>query len=80
MILIKHYYIVKKILLGNKCDLIEGQNVGHPDAQQYADQLKIPFVDVSAKTGKNLDLALKQGLLYALKSQHDSNMHPNVIF
>ena len=63
-LLIKHYSLVKKMLLGNKCDLIKQKVVDVSTAQKYANHLEIPFLEVSAKNGTNLKQAFRQGLLY----------------
>ena len=65
--LIKHYPKVKKMLLGNKNDLVKAKIVDYSTAKQYADHLEIPFLEVSAKTCTNIKQAFMQGFLYDLR-------------
>jgi Ras-related protein Rab-8A len=48
---------VNKILIGNKCDWEEKRVVSTERGQQLADELGIPFLEVSAKTNNNIDKA-----------------------
>ncbi|KAI9360075.1 P-loop containing nucleoside triphosphate hydrolase protein [Zopfochytrium polystomum] len=45
---------VRKVLVGSKADL-EEREVAREEAQDYADRLNIPYFEVSAKTGENVD-------------------------
>ena len=47
---------VRIILVGNKCDMEERQ-VEYDVARQFADERAIPFMEVSAKDGTNVELA-----------------------
>lgn len=47
---------VNKLLVGNKCDM-ENKAVDYSTAKQYADQLEIPFLETSAKTGDQVENA-----------------------
>mmetsp|Transcript_30668 Transcript_30668/g.53821 ORF Transcript_30668/g.53821 Transcript_30668/m.53821 type:complete len:207 (-) Transcript_30668:271-891(-) len=47
---------VNKLLVGNKCDM-ENKAVDYATAKQYADQLEIPFLETSAKTGDQVENA-----------------------
>ena len=82
IMLIKHYSKVKKMLLGNKNDLIKAKIVDYSMAKQYADHLEIPFLEVSAKTCTNIKQAFMQGLLYDLISndifQEKLSVHKSV--
>jgi GTPase SAR1 family protein len=42
------------IIVGNKSDLIEERRVKFIEANEFCDKLKIPYVEVSAKTGVNV--------------------------
>lgn len=44
----------KKILIGNKLDLVNKRTVTEEDGKLLADRLGIPFIEVSAKTGQNI--------------------------
>ena len=46
---------VSVILVGNKCDLEDNREVLKEDGEELAKKLKIQFMEVSAKTGENLD-------------------------
>lgn len=48
---------VKKILIGNKCDWEEKRVVSTERGQQLADELGIPFLEVSAKSNLNVEKA-----------------------
>ncbi|CAF1605701.1 unnamed protein product, partial [Didymodactylos carnosus] len=48
---------VVKILIGNKCDLIDEQQrqVEHEEAKQYAEVLNIPYFETSTLMGENME-------------------------
>ncbi|KAF2748069.1 NCA2-domain-containing protein [Sporormia fimetaria CBS 119925] len=48
---------VNKILIGNKCDWEEKRAVSTEQGQKLADELGIPFLEVSAKSNINVDKA-----------------------
>ncbi|CRK44749.1 hypothetical protein BN1723_006275 [Verticillium longisporum] len=48
---------VNKILIGNKCDWEDKRVVSTEQGQQLADELGIPFLEVSAKSNINIDQA-----------------------
>ena len=48
---------VHKILIGNKCDWEEKRAVTTEQGQQLADELGIPFLEVSAKNNTNIEKA-----------------------
>jgi Ras-related protein Rab-8A len=48
---------VNKILIGNKCDWDEKRVVSTEQGQALADELGIPFLEVSAKSNINIDKA-----------------------
>ena len=48
---------VKKILIGNKCDWEEKRAVSVERGQALADELGIPFLEVSAKSNINVEKA-----------------------
>ena len=45
---------IKKILVGNKCDLESERKVTEEEGKKLANELGINFFEVSAKTGKNV--------------------------
>lgn len=48
---------VKKLLIGNKSDLVERKAVEYSAAKDFADELQIPFIETSAKTSTNVEEA-----------------------
>lgn len=48
---------VNKILIGNKCDWEEKRQVSTEQGQALANELGIPFMEVSAKTNINIEKA-----------------------
>nr|CAD1842177.1 unnamed protein product [Ananas comosus var. bracteatus] len=48
---------VCKLLVGNKCDLVENKVVETEKAQAFADSLGIPFLETSAKESINVEKA-----------------------
>lgn len=48
---------VNKILIGNKCDWEDKRAVSTERGQALADELGIPFLEVSAKSNINIDKA-----------------------
>ncbi|KAK9690198.1 hypothetical protein RND81_09G111000 [Saponaria officinalis] len=48
---------VCKLLVGNKCDLVENKVVDTQMGQALADELGIPFLETSAKEALNVEKA-----------------------
>ncbi|PPD67412.1 hypothetical protein GOBAR_DD35715 [Gossypium barbadense] len=48
---------VCKLLVGNKCDLVENKVVDTQRAKAFADELVIPFLETSAKDAINVEQA-----------------------
>ncbi|KAJ3195396.1 GTP-binding protein of the rab [Irineochytrium annulatum] len=48
---------VNKLLVGNKSDLVAKKVVDAKAAQEFADQLQIPFLETSAKNSSNVEQA-----------------------
>jgi len=48
---------VKKLLIGNKSDLVERKVVEYNAAKEFAGELSIPFIETSAKTSTNVEEA-----------------------
>ena len=48
---------LKLFLMGNKCDLSQEKEVEYSVARMYADKISLPFMEVSAKDGSNVELA-----------------------
>ena len=76
---------VKKILIGNKCDWEEKRAVSTERGQALADELGIPFLEVSAKSNINVEKAfyslasdIKKRLSDNTKSEQGSSGGVNV--
>jgi Ras-related protein Rab-1A len=50
---------VKKLLVGNKCDLQSKKVVSYDEAKELADQLEIQFMETSAKNSHNVEQAFQ---------------------
>ncbi|EIW60964.1 GTP-binding protein ypt1 [Trametes versicolor FP-101664 SS1] len=48
---------VKKLIIGNKSDLVERKVVEYSIAKEFADSLSIPFIETSAKNSTNVEEA-----------------------
>ena len=48
------------VIVANKCDLKERRQVSSTEARALAKRFGCPFVETSAKTGVNIDLAFRQ--------------------
>lgn len=48
---------VKKLLIGNKCDLVAKKQVPYVVAKEFADNLEMPFLETSAKNTINIENA-----------------------
>ncbi|KAH9857484.1 GTP-binding protein ypt1 [Lenzites betulinus] len=48
---------VKKLIIGNKSDLVEKKVVEYSVAKEFADTLSIPFIETSAKNSTNVEEA-----------------------
>lgn len=48
---------VKKLLVGNKCDLMSKKVVSYDEAKELADSLNIQFMETSAKNSHNVEQA-----------------------
>ncbi|MHA1543190.1 MAG: Rab family GTPase, partial [Candidatus Hodarchaeales archaeon] len=50
---------IPKILIGNKSDLSFDLEVTDEEIQEYSERLGLEYIETSAKTGENVDLAFK---------------------
>lgn len=48
------------VVVANKCDLRKQRTVTSAEARAFAKKLNCPFVETSAKTGVNIDVAFRQ--------------------
>jgi len=51
---------VQKLLVGNKCDLVNDRVIPIEQGKALADKLGIPFIETSAKSATNVDAAFEQ--------------------
>jgi len=64
---------VNKLLVGNKCDLVQKKVVEYESAKAFADKLEIPFLETSAKQGSNVEKAF---LTMAGEIKNSMQQHP----
>ena len=76
---------VNKILIGNKCDWEEKRVVSTQRGQQLADELGIPFLEVSAKSNINVEKAfyslaadIKKRMIDTARSDQNTSQSVNV--
>lgn len=76
---------VNKILIGNKCDWEDKRAVSVERGQQLADELGIPFMEVSAKSNINVEKAffnlaadIKKRIIDTSKSDQTTTQGVNV--
>ena len=60
---------LKVFLIGNKCDLADEREVDYRTAKKYASERQIPFMEVSAKDGTNVELAFMRLIVAIRDSQ-----------
>eukprot|EP01130_Rhizamoeba_saxonica_P000341 TRINITY_DN1030_c0_g3_i2.p1 TRINITY_DN1030_c0_g3~~TRINITY_DN1030_c0_g3_i2.p1 ORF type:complete len:205 (-),score=67.76 TRINITY_DN1030_c0_g3_i2:127-741(-) len=60
---------VQRILVGNKCDLVNERKVGFEDAKDMADMLAITFIETSAKDCTNVEQAFET-MAMTIKETH----------
>jgi GTPase SAR1 family protein len=65
------------VIVGNKEDLTEQQQVPLEDATNYAFSVESQFFSASAKTGQNVDLVFKQAQLEAVDMFQRTGPAPN---
>eukprot|EP00827_Trimyema_finlayi_P001141 TRINITY_DN1395_c0_g1_i2.p1 TRINITY_DN1395_c0_g1~~TRINITY_DN1395_c0_g1_i2.p1 ORF type:complete len:175 (-),score=82.46 TRINITY_DN1395_c0_g1_i2:13-537(-) len=62
---------VNKILIGNKCDLQDKREVTMQEAEEFAKQNDMTYLETSAKTSENVQKAFYTCLLYTSPSPRD---------
>lgn len=72
-------------MIGNKCDWEEKRVISQERGQQLADELGIPFLEVSAKSGINIDKAfyslasdIKTRIIDTAKTEQSTSAGVNV--
>lgn len=51
--------LVAKVLVGNKCDSVASRVVSFEEAKEFAEQLNIPYIETSAKSGHGVKKAFE---------------------
>jgi len=72
---------VNKLLVGNKCDLVNKKAVDYETAKAFADKLEIPFLETSAKAATNVEkafLTMAAEIKNTLATQQPINPSPHV--
>ncbi|KAG5454452.1 Ras- protein Rab-8A [Clonorchis sinensis] len=64
---------VEKMLLGNKCDMVDQRQVTREEGQDLANMFNIPFLETSAKSGASVDDAFRQ-LARDIKAKMEKKM------
>lgn len=68
---------MQKLIIGNKCDLDELRQVSFEEGEKMAEKLseggsKVEFMEVSAKTGYNVEIAFMK-ICEQVKESHEAN-------
>ena len=71
-------------LIGNKCDQEEKREVSYEEANEFAKKKAFPYIEVSAKTGKNVkklfDETLKGSMIkFKNKNKNEDNNNKDTI-
>ncbi|CAL9763423.1 unnamed protein product [Musa acuminata subsp. burmannicoides] len=73
---------VCKLLVGNKCDLVEDRVVETEKAKAFADSLGIPFIETSAKDSINVEkafLTMCTEIKKRMGNQHTADTKPTTV-
>merc|ERR1712000_617718 len=77
---------VNKLLVGNKCDLRDEKRVDSRVAQEFADQVEVPFIETSAKTAQNVEetfvlmaRAIKDRLSQTMENPYDASNAVSIV-
>ena len=57
------------VLVGNKSDLHDQRQVTYDTAKTYADSIGIPYIETSAKTGENVEMAVIHAAALLMKNK-----------
>ncbi len=66
---------IRCILIGNKLDLVDKREVSINEGEAFAEEIDVDFVEVSAKTGENVQLAFRKLILSVAKKLPDVKIH-----
>jgi len=62
---------VHRVLLGNKCDLVIGRKVSINEAQEFANQYNLEFLETSAKSAINVNEAFTKMAISILRKSNE---------
>ena len=71
---------VRKLIVGNKCDLADKRVVDFASAKAFADELGIPIMEASARSKINVDeifLRIARNILEKIRSESSGHSSPN---
>ena len=70
-------------LIGNKCDLEEKREVSFEEANDYSKKKELPYIEVSAKTGKNVkklfDETIKGAMIKLMEKNKNEDDNSDII-
>ena len=70
-------------LIGNKCDLDERREVSFEEANDYSKKKELPYIEVSAKTGKNVkklfDETIKGAMIKLMEKNKNEDDNSDII-
>eukprot|EP00485_Elphidium_margaritaceum_P021633 CAMPEP_0202712260 /NCGR_PEP_ID=MMETSP1385-20130828/36152_1 /ASSEMBLY_ACC=CAM_ASM_000861 /TAXON_ID=933848 /ORGANISM="Elphidium margaritaceum" /LENGTH=202 /DNA_ID=CAMNT_0049372231 /DNA_START=144 /DNA_END=752 /DNA_ORIENTATION=+ len=71
---------VCKMIIGNKCDILDSEReVDLASAQNFAENLKIPYIETSAKTANNVETAFIKMVRQLIKNKAAQTTTVNAI-
>ena len=68
---------ISLLLVGNKSDLNEKRQVSYDEASELAKDKNIEYIETSAKTGENVDVAFKKLIEMTIEKVSSGIIIPN---
>ena len=69
---------VQRLLVGNKSDLVNQKVVDYTTSKEYAESLKVPFLETSAKGATNVEQAFVT-MASEIKAHLGTETQPNIL-